>query len=77
MHISIFTYFCPVRERLSGTLFSGWYTERRYVEAIDRYRDVVLVDSVETPVIKQVKYAVRKCSKILEENSFVGLTLGK
>ena len=77
MHISIFTHFCSVRERLCGTLFSGWYTERRYVEAIDRYRDVVLVDSVETPVIKQVKYAVRKCAKILEENSFVGLTLGK
>ena len=37
-----------MRERLCGCLFSGWNTERRYVEAIDRYRDVVLVDSVET-----------------------------
>lgn len=63
-----------LRDRISGCLFSGWYTERRYVDAIDRYRDVVLVDSVEALVIKQVKYAIRKCGKILAENSFIGLT---
>ena len=78
---------------MSGYLFSGWYTERRYVDAIDRYartnfndnscnvlfiryRDVILVDSVETMVIKQIKYAIRKCSKMLEPNSFVGLSFG-
>jgi len=63
-----------LRERISGCLFSGWYTERRYVDAIDRYRDVVLVDSIEVLIIKQVKYAIRKCGKILSENSFIGLT---
>jgi len=63
-----------LRDRISGSLFSGWYTERRYVDAIDRYRDVVLVDSVEALIIKQVKYAIRKCGKILAENSFIGLT---
>eukprot|EP00092_Neocalanus_flemingeri_P008964 GFUD01009645.1.p1 GENE.GFUD01009645.1~~GFUD01009645.1.p1 ORF type:complete len:484 (+),score=137.53 GFUD01009645.1:53-1504(+) len=63
-----------LRERISGSLFSGWYTERRYVDAIDRYRDVILVDSVEALIIKQVKYAIRKCGKILAENSFIGLT---
>ena len=66
-----------MRDRISGSLFSGWYTERRYVDAIDRYRDVVLVDSVEAVVIKQVKYAIRKCGKILAENSFIGLTDGR
>lgn len=65
-----------VRERISGSLFSGWYTERRYVDAIDRYRDVVLVDTVEALIIKQVRYAIRKCGKILAENSFIGLTDG-
>ena len=65
-----------MRERISGCLFSGWYTERRYVDAIDRYRDVVLVDSIEALIIKQVKYAIRKCGKILSENSFIGLTDG-
>jgi len=44
------------------------------VDAIDRYRDVILVDSVEALIIKQVKYAIRKCGKILAENSFIGLT---
>ena len=33
-----------------------------------RYRDVILVDGVETMVIKQIKYAIRKCSKMLEPN---------
>jgi len=63
-----------LRERISGCLFSGWYTERRYVDAIDRYRDVILVDSIESMIIKQVKYAIRKCGKILAENCFIGLT---
>jgi len=44
------------------------------VDAIDRYRDVVLVDTVEALIIKQVRYAIRKCGKILAENSFIGLT---
>jgi len=63
-----------LRERLTGSLFAGWYTERRYVDAIDRYRDVILVDSIEALIIKQVKYALRKCRKILSENAFIGLT---
>jgi len=63
-----------LRDRIAGSLFSGWYTERRYVDAIDRYRDVVLVDSVEALIIKQVKYAIKKCGKILAENSYIGLT---
>ena len=41
---------------------------------VDRYRDVILVDSAESVIIKQVKYAIRKCGKILEANSFIGLT---
>ena len=46
------------------------------MDPIDRYRDVILVDGVETLVVKQVKYAVRKCRKIFEKNSFVGLSFG-
>ena len=65
-----------MRERLVGYLFSGWYTERRYVDPIDRYRDVILVDDVEAVVLKQVKYAIRKCRKIFEKNSFLGLSYG-
>ena len=65
-----------MREKLVGYLFSGWYTERRYVDPIDRYRDVILVDNVEAVVLKQVKYAIRKCRKIFEKNSFLGLSYG-
>ena len=65
-----------MREKLVGYLFSGWYTERRYVDPIDRYRDVILVDDVEAVVLKQVKYAIRKCRKIFEKNSFLGLSYG-
>jgi len=65
-----------LRDRLSGYLFSGWYTERRYVDAIDRYRDVIVVDGVESVIIKQIKYAIKKCAKILEKDSFIGLTQG-
>lgn len=62
-------------ERLVGYLFSGWYTERRFIDAIDRYRDVILVDNVEAVVIKQAKFAVRKSAKIFEENSFIGCSI--
>ena len=37
---------------------------------------MILVDGVETLVIKQIKYAIRKCSKMFEPNSFVGLSFG-
>ena len=46
------------------------------MDAIDRYRDVIVVDNIEAVIIKQIKYAIKKCSKILEENSFMGLTAG-
>ena len=57
-----------------GVLFSGWYTERRWIEAVERwnfllgwnrdcydsrYRDSVTVDPVESKVIRQVNYAIR------------------
>jgi len=61
-----------VRDRLSGKLFSGWYTERRFIDAIDRYKDVIVIDNVETQVIKQIKYAIRKSNKILADNCFIG-----
>lgn len=44
------------------------------MEAIDRYRDVVVVDATEVAIIKQVKYVTKKSFKILPENSFIGLT---
>jgi len=65
-----------VRDKLIGKLFSGWYTERRYVDAIERYKDVIVVDNVEADVIKQIRYAIRKSKKILAENCFVGFSVG-
>lgn len=63
-----------VRDRIHGHLFSGWYTERRYMEAIDRYRDVLIVDSTEAQIIKQVRYIIKKSIKIIGENSYVGVS---
>ena len=40
-------------------------TTTRYIEAVDRYRDVVVVDVVEMKVIKQVKYAIRSVRLLL------------
>lgn len=65
-----------IRDKLTGKLFSGWYTERRYVDAIERYKDVIVVDNVEADVIKQIRYAIRKSKKILAENCFVGFSVG-
>jgi len=64
-----------VRERLCGKLFSGWYTERRYMDAIERYKDVIVIDGVEADTIKQIKYAIRKSKKILADNCYIGLAL--
>ena len=36
---------------------------------------MILVDNVETVVIKQAKFAVRKSAKIFEENSFIGCSI--
>lgn len=64
-----------MREKLCGQIFSGWYTERRYIESIERYRDLIVVDQGENIVIKQVKYAIRKSSKVLGDNTYIGLAI--
>jgi len=43
------------------------------MEAIDRYRDVLLVDSSEALIVKQVRYIIKKSAKIIGENAYVGV----
>ena len=46
------------------------------MDAIERYKDVIVIDSVEADTIKQIKYAIRKSKKILADNCYIGLALG-
>jgi len=64
-----------LREKLCGQIFSGWYTERRYVDSVERYRDLIVVDQGENVIIKQVKYAIRKSRKVLGDNTYIGLVI--
>ncbi|XP_023349638.1 uncharacterized protein LOC111718309 [Eurytemora carolleeae] len=66
-----------LRDGLCGQVFSGWYTERRFIDPIERYKDVLVVDQGETPIVKQVRYAIRKSAKVLGENTFIGFSYQK
>ena len=46
------------------------------MDAIERYKDVIVIDGVEADTIKQIKYAIRKSKKILADNCYIGLALG-
>jgi len=66
-----------LREGLCGKVYSGWYTERRYIDPIERYKDVIVVDRGEAEVIKVIRSAVRRSIKILGENAFVGFAFAE
>lgn len=46
-----------------GLLFSGWYTQRVWVQECQSYRDQIQVDDGETEARRVIKSMMRKCKK--------------
>ncbi|ENN76408.1 hypothetical protein D910_11386 [Dendroctonus ponderosae] len=60
---------------LKTQLFIGSYEEKRYVEAVDSYRDVVRIDSDETQFIGNLEVVTRKLKQeFYNETAWIGIT---
>ena len=53
-----------IAEKLSGCIFSGWYTERIWIDDLKSYRDQIKIDEDEFQTIKIMKTVNRKVKKL-------------
>lgn len=62
-----------IAERLHGTIFSAWYTDRLWIEDLSAYRDQIQIDAVEERTIKVFKSVHRRLKKA-SNSSFTGIS---
>jgi hypothetical protein len=53
-----------IEEKLNNTIFSGWYSERIWIEDLKGYRDRIKVDDDELLMLKNVKSIHRRVKKV-------------
>ena len=52
-----------IAEKLTGCIFSAWYTDRIWIDQLKSYRDQVKIDEDEIQTIKLLKSVNRKVKK--------------
>ena len=55
---------CHIAEKLNGAIFSGWYTERIWIEDLKSYLDEIKIDEDEVQMVKNLKSVNRKLKRI-------------
>uniref|UniRef100_A0A0C9R4P5 GSTU24_2 protein n=1 Tax=Fopius arisanus TaxID=64838 RepID=A0A0C9R4P5_9HYME len=63
---------CMVKQ--SKKVFVGTYTEKRYVQSVPTYRDIVSIDKEETEVIKCLIEIQKVVRKEFGQQKFLGIT---
>ncbi|XP_045581640.2 uncharacterized protein [Procambarus clarkii] len=63
-----------IEERLCGRIFSGWVEERRWVESLRSYRDVIEVDEWEIEMNQQLKAIISSIPGVYEGTKWINLT---
>lgn len=63
-----------IEERLKGRMFSGWVEERRWVEGVGGYRDVIEVDEWEVEMNQQLKAIIASISGVQEGKKWINIT---
>ena len=53
-----------IADKLNGAIFSGWYTERIWIEDLHSYRDQIKVDQDELQMNKTLKSISRRVKKL-------------
>lgn len=59
---------------LRGRIFSGWVEERKWVENLGSYRDIVEVDEWEVDFNKQLNIIIRKIPGVQEGTRWINIT---
>ena len=55
---------CQIAEKLNGAIFSGWYTERIWIEDLKTYLDEIIIDEDEVQMLKNLRSVNRKLKRI-------------
>ncbi|KAG7157212.1 hypothetical protein Hamer_G010063 [Homarus americanus] len=63
-----------IEQRLCGRLFSGWVGERRWVESLRAYRDVIEVDEWEVDMNQQLKAIINSIPGVYEGTKWINLS---
>lgn len=63
-----------IEERLCGRIFSGWVEERRWVESVGGYRDVIEVDEWEVEMNHQLQAIISSISGVQEGTKWINIT---
>lgn len=63
-----------IEDCLRGHIFSGWVDERKWIENLGSYRDIVEVDEWETDLNKQLNIIIRKIPGVQEGTKWINIT---
>ncbi|XP_064116639.1 uncharacterized protein LOC135222486 [Macrobrachium nipponense] len=63
-----------IEERLRGLMFSGWIEERKWVENLAGYRDIVEVDDWEVEMNQILMCVIRSIPGVLEGKKWINIT---
>lgn len=63
-----------IEERLCGRIFSGWVEERRWVESVGSYRDVIEVDEWEVEMNQQLKAIISSVPGVYDGKKWINIT---
>ncbi|ROT79253.1 hypothetical protein C7M84_002027 [Penaeus vannamei] len=63
-----------IEDCLRGHIFSGWVDERKWIENLGSYRDIVEVDEWETDLSKQLNIIIRKIPGVQEGTKWINIT---
>ena len=53
-----------ISEKLNGAIFSGWYTERIWIEDLKTYLDEIRIDEDEVQMNKNLRSVNRRVKKL-------------
>ncbi|RZC39938.1 hypothetical protein BDFB_003791 [Asbolus verrucosus] len=62
------------KHMLKSTLFIGSFQEKRFVEPLNSYRDVIKVADDETDFIENLIAVKKRCAKFFVKNVWIGIT---
>lgn len=63
-----------IEDCLRGHIFSGWVEERKWIENLGSYRDIIEVDEWETDLSKQLNIIIRKIPGVQESTKWINIT---
>ncbi|XP_063614204.1 uncharacterized protein LOC134787373 [Penaeus indicus] len=63
-----------IEDCLKWHIFSGWVEERKWIENLGNYRDIIEIDEWETNINKNLRYIIKKIPGVQESTKWINIT---